>query len=399
MPTFFPMRMDGNMTIHFEFATSGRIVFGSGKVKEIGILMAGMGSRVMVVSGVPEGEITSRLLDLVSKAGYACSYYEIDREPTTSLVKKAVEKAREEACDFVIGFGGGSGIDAGKAVAALLANPGDIMDYLEVVGKGMPLNNRSFPFIAIPTTAGTGSEVTRNAVIEVEGLDLKVSLRSQWMLPLISLVDPELTCSLPSQVTASTGMDALTQLIEPFVSNRANPLTDGVCREGLQRVARYLRRAYENGKDLEAREGMSLASLLGGMALANAGLGAVHGFAAPLGGLLHAPHGAICARLLPVVMDINVKALMQRKGEHDVLPRYVEIAQILTGRRDAAIEEGILWIHRLSADMGIIPLRKYGLNPSGFKEITTKAARASSMQGNPIVLNESEFMDILERAY
>lgn len=391
--------MVGNMAINFDFATSGRIVFGSGKIKEIGNLAVGMGSRVMVVSGVPEGSLTSRLLDIISTSGYAWCYYEINREPTISLVQNAVEKARVEGCDFVIGFGGGSAIDAGKAVAALLANPGEIMDYLEVVGKGMPLNNRSFPFIAIPTTAGTGSEVTRNAVIEVEGLDVKVSLRSQWMIPQISLVDPELTCSLPPHVTASTGMDALTQLIEPFVSNRSNPLTDGFCKEGLQRVARFLRRAYHNGNDLEAREGMSLASLMGGLALANARLGAVHGFAAPLGGLLHAPHGAICARLLPVVMEINVSALRQRDKDHAGLTRYQEIAQILTGRLDAKIEEGIFWIYQLSTDLGINPLRNFGLSSSGFKDITTKAARASSMQGNPIVLNESELMEILERAY
>ena len=238
-----------------------------------------------------------------------------------TLVRQGVELARREQCDLVIAFGGGSAIDAGKAIAALLANGGELTDYLEVIGKGQPLRHPSVPFIAVPTTAGTGSEVTRNAVLASAEHQVKVSMRSPLMLPRLAVVDPELTLELPPAVTASTGLDALTQLIEPYVSIRANPLTDGFCLEGLRRVSRSLRRAYHAGRDITAREDMSLASLLGGLALANAGLGVVHGFAAPVGGMFHAPHGAICAALLPHGMAHQHPRLPRsRPRKRDVAP-------------------------------------------------------------------------------
>lgn len=210
---------------------------------------------------------------------------------------------------MVIGLGGGSVLDAGKAIAALVTNLGNVFDYLEVIGKGQPLVNAPLPFIAIPTTAGTGTEVTRNAVLGSPAHGVKVSLRSPMMLPSLAIVDPELTYGLPPEITASSGLDALTQLIEPFVSVKANPMTDAICREGIRHAAKSLRTVYHNGADASAREGMSLASLFGGLALANAALGAVHGFAGPLGGMLNAPHGAICAKLLPLVMEVNIKVL------------------------------------------------------------------------------------------
>ena len=248
---------------------------------------------------------------------------------------------------MVIGLGGGSVMDTGKAIAALVTNPGDMFDYLEVIGKGQPLVHAPLPYLAIPTTAGTGAEVTRNAVLESPEQNVKVSLRSPLMLPRLALVDPELTYNLPPEITASSGLDALTQLIEPFVSVKANPMTDAICREGMQHAARSLRRAYENGADEEAREGMSLASLFGGLALANAALGAAHGFAGPLGGMLHAPHGVLCARFLPLVMEANLKALERRQPEHPALGRYAEIAQILTGEKSATALDGIEWTSEL----------------------------------------------------
>lgn len=195
-----------------------------------------------------------------------------------------------------------------------MANGGDPLDYAEVIGHGRPLERRSLPLIAIPTTAGTGAEVTRNAVIGSPEHRVKVSLRSPLMLPEVAIVDPELTRDLPPALTASTGLDALTQLIEPLVSCRTNPLTDALCRSGIQRAARSLRRAVEHGEDLVAREDMSLASLFSGLALANAALGAVHGLTGPLGGMFEASHGALCASLLPAVMEANVRALRHRAG-------------------------------------------------------------------------------------
>jgi alcohol dehydrogenase class IV len=225
-----------------------------------------------------------------------------------------------------------------------------------------------------------------------------VSLRSPLMLPRIALVDPELTYSLPPAVTASSGLDALTQLIEPFVSVKANPMTDAICREGIRHAAWSLRRAYHNGVDKDAREGMSLASLFSGLAMANAALGAVHGFAGPLGGMLHAPHGAICARLLPLVMEANLKALELRHAGHVAVERYIEIAQIVTGDRNASAQDGAKWVSELVNELKIPSLSTLGMTRERFPEAVEKTMKASSTKGNPIVLTEAELAEILEKA-
>jgi len=283
-----------------------------------------------------------------------------------------------------------------------MTNAGEITDYLEVVGKGQALTQPSAPYIAIPTTAGTGSEVTRNAVIGVTEQRVKVSLRSPFMLARLAIVDPELTYSSPPEITATSGLDALTQLIEPFLSNASNPMTDAICREGLQRVARSLRCAYENGADAAAREDMSVAALFGGMALANAKLGAVHGFAGPIGGMFPAPHGAICARLLPLVMETNLRAIQgARHGvplQAPILGRFAEVAQILTSDPSARAEDGIQWLHELCTALKIPSLATYGIKESDFSAVVLQARKASSMKGNPIELTDSELTQIMERA-
>jgi alcohol dehydrogenase class IV len=377
----------------FEFATANRIIFGRGKLSELSHLIDGHVKRLMLVRGRSSAAIP-RVRELLST--FEITEFQVQGEPTVDLIRAGVEAAH--SCDMVIGVGGGSVLDTGKAISALVTNPGDVMDYLEVVGKGQPLTHHPLPYIALPTTAGTGSEVTRNAVIEVTGQDVKVSLRSPLMLPQVALVDPELTYDLPPAITASTGLDALTQLIEPFVSSKANPMTDAICREGMQYAARSLRRAYENGTNKEAREGMSLASLFGGLALANAGLGAVHGFAGPLGGMLHAPHGALCARFLPLVMEANIQALETRDPEHPTLKRYEEVAKILTGDESVSAREGIFWTRQLVDDLKIPGLSTYGMNAEQFPEAIEKTLKASSFKGNPIPLNENELHQILEKA-
>jgi alcohol dehydrogenase class IV len=256
----------------------------------------------------------------------------------------------------------------------------------------------SAPYIAIPTTSGTGTEVTRNAVIASPEYGVKVSLRSPHMLPRAAIVDPELTWSVPPAVTANTGLDALTQLIEPFVCNRANPLVDAICRDGIARAAGSLRRAFRDGSDAGARENMSLASLFGGMALANAGLGAVHGLAAPLGGLTHAPHGAVCARLLPFVMETNVRALASRAPASPALARYDEVGRLLTGEPKAAAVDAISWVHSVCAELSILPLARHGLIGTDIPVIVTQAQKASSMKANPIPLTDSELTEVLTRA-
>lgn len=376
----------------FEFATANRIIFGAGKLNGLRDLL-GDARRLLLVRG-SSADALPRVREML--AGLDVREFEVHGEPTVDTARLGVESAR--GCERIIGLGGGSILDTGKAIAVLSTNPGDALDYLEVIGKGMPLMNAPLPYIAIPTTAGTGSEVTRNAVLDSPEHGVKVSLRSPLMLPGVALVDPELTYSLPPAVTASTGLDALTQLIEPFVSLKSNPMTDAICREGMRHAARSLRRAYENGTDVQARESMSLASLFGGMALANAALGLVHGFAGPLGGMLHAPHGAICARLLPLVMKANIKALMARQPQHPSLARYAEVAQILSGNKNTTALGGVDWVGRLVRDLDIPPLSAHGLTRERFPEAVQKSMQASSTKGNPIQLTEGELLEILEKA-
>ena len=379
----------------FEFATANRIVFGTGKLNELDKYVERNVKRLLLVRGHSSDAI-SRLREILSTSNIRLTEFQVHGEPTVSTIREGVSAAQD--CDMVIGLGGGSVLDTGKAVAALVTNPGDIFDYLEVIGKGQPLIKPPLPYVAIPTTSGTGSEVTRNAVIESPEQNVKVSLRSPAMLPRSALVDPELTYNLPPDVTASSGLDALTQLIEPFVSVKANPLTDAICREGMVHAAHSLRRAYENGADKEARQGMSLASLFGGLALANAALGAVHGFAGPLGGMLHAPHGALCARLLPFVMEANIKALETRQPEHPAIARYVEIARMLTGAKDATPLDGAKWIADVVKELNIPPLSVYGMSQKNFPEAVEKTLKANSFKGNPIPLSEHELRLILEQA-
>ncbi|MCL4876491.1 MAG: iron-containing alcohol dehydrogenase [Anaerolineae bacterium] len=378
--------------MQFEFATAHRIRFGSGVLKEVGALAAGFGTRALIVTG-QNGARTQPLIDTLT---IPFTVFSVDKEPTVTLILRGVEQSRAEACDVVIGFGGGSALDAGKAIAALATNAGDPLDYLEVVGRGQPLKNPPLPMIAIPTTAGTGSEVTRNAVLAAEAHRVKVSLRHPWMLPRIALVDPELTYSLPPHLTASTGMDALTQVIEPFVCNAPNPMTDSLARDAMKRASCALQRAYENGNDAEARQDMALASLFGGLTLANARLGAVHGFAGPIGGMFPAPHGAVCAKLLPLVMEVNIRAMCQREPENDALNRYDEVAYRLTGKSLALT--GVKWVQHLCDTMEIPSLSTYGITREDIPTIVGKSRSASSMKGNPIVLTDEELTEILERA-
>jgi alcohol dehydrogenase class IV len=379
----------------FEFATAGRILFGAGKLDSLAEQLGGSVKRLLLVRGRSSDAIP-RVKEILSTREIQFSEFEVHGEPTVEVVRAGADAAR--GFDGVIGLGGGSVLDAGKAIAILATNPGDVLDYLEVIGNGQALTQPPLPYIAIPTTAGTGTEVTRNAVIESPEHGVKVSLRSPLMLPRLALVDPDLTYSLPPDITASTGLDALTQLIEPFVSVKANPMSDAICREGMRLAAQALRRAYENGGDQEARERMSLAGLFGGLALANSALGAVHGFAGPLGGMLHAPHGAICARLLPLVMEANLKALVARRPDHPALARYEEIAQILTAYPDASAADGVTWVSELVRDLNIPSLSTYGMSREDFPEAVEKTLKASSFKGNPIPLTEAELAEILEKA-
>lgn len=384
--------------MRFEFATAGRIIFGNGRLKEIGPYAKDGCRRALVVTGAHPAR-AERLLSLLRENNVATVTFPVPGEPELSTVEQGTALAKNEKCDSVFGFGGGSVIDAAKAIAAMITNEGQLLDYLEIIGKARPLARRPARFIAIPTTAGTGAEVTRNAVLASPEHKLKVSLRSPMMLPELALVDPELTYDLPPALTASTGMDALTQLIEPYVCSRATPMTDGCCLEGILRAARSLRPACEGGTtNKAAREDMAMAGLLGGVSLANAGLGAVHGFAGPIGGSFPAPHGAVCAILLPPVMAANLRALRRRAPESDALRCYDVVAQLVTGDSHATADAGVEWVARLVSDLHIPRLSTYGIRAEHVSDLVTKAQNASSMKANPILLTPEELAETLSGA-
>ncbi len=374
------------MSVGFEFATAARILFGAGRVAGLPAVTAGLGSRALVCTGSDP----DRHAGPIASLGLPTAVLAVRGEPSVATVRDGVAAARAHRADVVVAIGGGSVLDLAKAVAALAATGADPLDHLEVVGRGRPVTGPTLPFIAVPTTAGTGSEVTANAVLAVPERGVKASLRSPLMLARVALVDPALTVGCPPAVTAASGLDALTQCLEPFVSGQANPLTDGFAREGLRRAAGALRRAYTVGDDLTARTDLALCALLGGLALANARLGAVHGLAGVVGGTVAVPHGAACAALLAPVIEANVRALRDRAPDSPAVERYAEIARLLTGRPDATVADGVAWIRATVAALGIPGLGSYGLRPRDVAGIAARAATASSTRGNPVPLTDAE---------
>jgi alcohol dehydrogenase class IV len=383
------------VSLSFELATATRIIFGAGKLAEAGGVLRDLGAtRVLVVTGRSRGRAPS-LMTSIEASGLVAKFVSVSGEPTLESVRDGVRAC--EGCDAVIACGGGSALDAGKAIAVLATNGGDPLDYLEVIGRGRALVKPSLPFVAIPTTAGTGSEVTKNAVLASKEAGVKASLRSAHMLPRVAIVDPDLLIGAPRDVIASSGLDALSQLIEPFLSIRASPITDALAREGIRRSVRSLRRAFLDGPDAAAREDLALASLLGGICLANAGLGAVHGFAAPIGGAFDAPHGAVCAALLAPAFDVNLRAVRAR-GSADLLERFDEVARIVLGKSEARAADAVPFFESLRRDLSIPGLTRYGMRAEDVEPFALKAKVASSMKANPIALTDEELIEIARRA-
>jgi len=382
----------------FELAAPARIVFGAGSVRQLGGIAAELGRHALLVGG-KSGRHGAAITEALAAAGVRATPFSVDGEPTVDTARAGTAAARAAGCDLVIGFGGGSALDAAKAIAALAANGGDPMDYLEVIGRGRPLARPSLPFVAVPTTAGTGSEVTKNAVLASPEHGVKASLRSPLMMARAAIVDPDLLARLPPAVLAASGLDALSQLIEPLLSIRANPATDALAREAIPRAAAALPRAHAAARAGDPiapadREALALASLFGGLCLANAGLGAVHGFAAPLGGMFAAPHGAVCAALLPAVMRVNAGALDARAPSSAARARTREVAAMLTGRADASVGDGLDWITSLCRTLEIPGLARYGMTADRIPELVAKARAASSMKGNPLPLTDDELGEI-----
>ena len=391
--------------MNFEFVTANRIVFGPGCFARIGDIARTFGRRAFVITGRQALKDTGKLdalKDALARNEIEFVHFVGAGEPEIETVELAAAEARREVCDLVVGVGGGSVIDLAKAVAGLLTNEGSLLDYLEVIGKGRALHNPAAPLIVAPTTAGTGAEVTANAVIKDPASKQKVSLRSPLLLPGVALVDPELTYSLPAEITAQSGMDALVHLIEAYTSKRAQPLTDPFCRDGTLRIGRSLVKACENGDDRDAREDMAISSLLGGIVLANAGLGAVHGIAAVLGGSYSIPHGIACACLLPHVFETNARRLSSERTNYVLFRRYLDISEWLVGERrrsdDEMIGLGLEFIRELIHRLKIPTLSEFGVRQEDLPEIARKSAQASSTRANPVVLSQEEFTEILRRA-
>lgn len=383
--------------MRFEFTTASHIIFGSGTVAEAPRLAKEWGRKALVVTGRSMRHAQA-LIDHLSEARIQSTIVSVAQEPTATLIQECAAQARKSGAEMVIGIGGGSVLDSAKAIAALMTNEEPLLHYLEVVGRGNPLELPPVPWMAIPTTAGTGAEATRNAVITVPESGIKASLRSPHLLAAAAVIDPDLTLSAPPSLTAASGMDALSQLIEAYTCSRGNPMVDALCEAGIPKCAHALFAAFQNGQDLAARADLCLASLWSGMALANSGLGAVHGFAAPLGAMFGAPHGAVCGALLCPVMEANLGALHDRSPQHPVIGRYADIARWLTRRLDATAEDGIKWVRHLTESMQLPRLTDHGVAAAHFPEIIVRAQNASSMKANPIVLTTSELQGILEKS-
>ncbi len=360
----------------FEFATVQRIIFGRGVIRELPELCRSFGQRALLITGKRPRPWETRLPYVAIQS--------IGGEPTIQDIERGVEVAKHHNADLIVAIGGGSVVDAGKAIAAMSTQPGGLTRYIEVIGEGKPLEATPLPFIAVPTTAGTGAEATRNAVLASEEHRVKASLRHASMLPRIALIDPELAVDVPPNITAASGMDALTQCLEAFVCSRAQPMTDALCLDGIRRAVRSLERAFQNGHDLDAREDMALCALNSGIALANAGLGAVHGFAAPIGGMFHAPHGAVCAALLAPVWEANAQRVQDRA-------KFDQVNQMLGG-------DAIAWLHAITSRLQIPKLSQWGIQESDLDEIARKAAAASSMKANPVALTHEELVGVLRAA-
>ena len=382
---------------NFQFSTAGNIIFKVGGFKNIETYLRQYGKRLLFLYS-ERAQIHTMINENLSEIGYLLLSTPISGEPTEININDLLINARKHQIDVILAVGGGSVIDTGKVLSALITNKGNLMDYLEVVGRGQQITEKPIPYIAVPTTAGTGSEVTKNAVIKIVEKNVKVSMRHNWLLPEIALIDPQLTYSLPPQITANTGMDAFIQVIEPYVSNNPNDFVDLFCIEGIKKAAQNIVQVYTDGGNHPARIQMSWVSLLGGLSLANSTLGAVHGFAGPIGGLYDVPHGLICAALLPSVFEVNVRALQMRDRTNPVLFRYQNISRWVTNNKNATIGEGVEWFKELNKTLQIPRLKSIGIKKEDFLTIIEQSKKSSSMQGNSIKLNEGELFDILENS-
>ena len=381
----------------FQLCTPNHLHIGTGTLSKLPILAAHLPTPIIILTGPRKTRHEPLWESLSSLPTQQLIPLENKGEPTADHLQTFTQIARKKGGRSVIAMGGGSVIDMGKALAAMLTNTHPLTSYLEIIGDGNPLDQPPAPMIAIPTTAGTGAEVTRNAVIAIPEANVKVSLRHRSMIPDSVIVDPILTLSTPPNITAATGLDALTQLIEAFCSNRSHPFTDALCRSGLTHLAHALETAYHESDHLAARSTMAYAALLSGIALTHVGLGSVHGFAGPLGGRLGNAHGEICATLLPAAIKINIQALHERQPNHLAIKKYDEAATLILNQPNATHHDLCNWIQQTLIKMRIPTLQQAGLTPDQFMPTLQQAQQATSMKCNPIELTQDELYHLLEQ--
>lgn len=377
------------MTTSFEILQPRRIRFGRGEALAAAPEITNLGQRLFLIHGRDAGR-ADWLAHALKSSGAGVHSYSCLSEPSLPMLEDALTAAR--GADCVVSIGGGAAIDLGKAIAALLPASGVPLDYLEVVGRGGKLDAHPLPFVAIPTTAGTGAEVTKNAVIDVPEHRRKVSLRDDRMIADLAIVDPSLTDHCPRGVTLASGLDAITQVIEPYLCTRANPYTDALCRTAIPKGLAALHRLMD-GEDPTSRDSMAWVSLSGGLALANSGLGAVHGLAGVIGGMTGAAHGAICGALLPHVLRANRAALPYSASASE---RFDEVSSWISAAFGTAdpIDALERWMH----DAGLPRLSAQGLHPEDHAAVAEAGAFSSSMKANPVTLSTADLIAVLEVA-
>lgn len=378
----------------FQFMTSTRIIFGEGALQSSLSVLNQFGYSVLLVTSKNLSR-ASPVIEYLKSQRMRYQHVAIQGEPNITMVEETALVGRKFRPDMVVAIGGGSVLDMGKALAAIIPNQGDVYDYVEVVGRNVPLKSKPLPFIAIPTTASTGSEVTRNAVLRSGQDRVKVSLRSPEMLADVAIVDPTLTYGTDKATSARGALDAFTHLMEAYVCGQPNPLTDMICEEGLRRLSRSILAGCVDD-DHAARADLSFAAMLGGMAITNAKLGAAHGLASALGGKLNAPHSIITARLAPYVMTENIIAA-QRAGREDVLERYAKIASIMSGRVNACREDSVLWVNMMLDKLEVPKLKQFGVCTTPFESVAEDALKSVAIRGNPLPLTKARLTYILQQ--
>jgi len=390
----------------FSLSNLPKIEFGNGKVLLLPQLIRQYGNRALIVTGANFLQSTQQwqmLTTAFSDNQIEWSLYTISGEPSPEMIDSAVENFSGQTFDVVVAIGGGSALDGAKAIAGLLKVKRSIMDYLEGVGPELTYEGPNVPFIAVPTTAGTGSEATKNAVISVQDktLGFKKSFRHEMLVADYTILDPELLGSCPKPLIAANGMDALTQLIESYVSSKANPLTDALSLSGIQAVKKGLFAWYDSAGDIDAQAEMAYAALLSGITLAQVGLGSVHGLASPLGAFFPIPHGVVCGTLLAEATDLNIRVMQLREPENIALKKYADIGRLLSDETDEVIASDqqareflVEQLHRWTERLDLPVLSSLGVTEDDLDHIVENS-RGSSMKTNPIVLTDDEIKQLL----